>query len=256
MNIKKIMAAALLVVLLLGMMLPAGAASPRFIDEAGLLSAQEAANLTAKLDEISERLQFDVVVATVETLGNPDSVVYALDYYENHNFRADGGAILLLATEDRDFGFAYLGHGISVFTDSAEGKLYDSYIPHLRNDDYYLAFMAFADGVDDAVVYAAGAGARNRNFAIIGSIVVALLAAFIVTGSWKGQLKSVRKQDFARAYVRAGSLSLQHQGDVFLFRRVARTAKPQSSSGGGGGGGNRPASSSRGTSGGGRGGKY
>ena len=247
------MAAALLAILLLGTLLSVSAASPRLIDEVGLLSAEEAADLAAKLDEISERLQFDVVVATVETLGHPDAVVYALDYYEAHNFRADGGAILLLATEERDFGFAYLGHGISVFTDSVEGELYDSYISHLRNDDYYIAFMAFADGVDDAVTYAAGSGVRNRNYAIIGSLVAALFVAAIITGGWKSQLKSVQKQDFARAYVRADSLSLQNQGDVFLFCHVARTAKPQSSSSSSG---NRSASSSSGTSGGGRSGKY
>ena len=252
---RRTLIAALLLAVLMASLLPAGAAAvPRFVDEMGLLSAQEAAALTAKLDEISARQGFDVVVAVVDTLSHPDAVVAALDYYEANGFRSGGGAILLLAMAERDFGFGYLGSGIKIFTDAAEGKVYDSYIGHLRNSDYSAAFMAYADGVDSAITYHAGAGARNRNYAIIASLVIALLAAAIVTGGWKGQLKSVHKQNFARDYVRSGSLSLKHQGDTFLYRHVNRTAKPQSSSSGGGG--NRSVSSSSGSSGGGRSGKF
>jgi len=252
MKYRRIAVMVLLLVTLMTSLLPVQAAGPRFVDEMGLLSAQEAAALTAKLDEISARQGFDVVVAVVDTLSHSDPVVAAMDYYEANGFRK-GGAILLLAMAERDFAFAYLGSGKDIFTDSAEEKVYNSYIDHLRNSDYNKAFLAYADSVDAAITYHAGAGARNRKYAIIASLVIALLAAAIVTGGWKGQLKSVRKQDFARSYVRAGSMALTHQGDNFLYRHVNRTPKPQSSSSGGG---NRSASSSSGSSGGGRSGKF
>ena len=41
---------------------------PRFVDNAGLLSEDEADNLTEKLNEISKRQNLDVVIITVDSL--------------------------------------------------------------------------------------------------------------------------------------------------------------------------------------------
>jgi uncharacterized membrane protein YgcG len=98
----------------------------RFIDNEGLLALEQAAPLNNKLDKISERHQFDVVVAVVSTLRGREASLYAADFFEQNGFGYGenlDGAILLLATEDRDFCFAALGFGIKAFTPAGQSIL-------------------------------------------------------------------------------------------------------------------------------------
>ena len=135
----------------------AGERLPRFIDDKGLLTSAQAAKLNAKLDEISERHQFDTVVAVVDSLDHREARLYAADFFKQNGFgfgRALDGAILLLATRDRDFGFAATGFGLTAFTDAVNGHLIDLFLPHLRVDNYFEAFMVYADAVDDFVTQA------------------------------------------------------------------------------------------------------
>ena len=226
---------------------------PRFIDETGLLTDSQAANLTAKLNEVSEYRQFDVVVAVVPALDHREARLFAADFFEENGFGYGSdidGAILLLAMQDRDYGFASFGYGLYVFTETGQDFLIKRFLPQLKEDDYYGAFMAFAEAVDDFVGKAdEGAPydkgniplldyerqAYRRN-TIIFSLVVPLLAALIVTGRWKGQLKSVRKQNLAHAYIKEDSMNLAVQRDIFLHRRVTKVkiASESSSSGGSG----------------------
>ena len=63
--------------------------------------------------------------------------------------------------------------------------------------------------------------------AAIFALLLALLIALLVTASWKSQLKSVRRENFAGHYVRKDSLVLHHQSDVFSHKHVDRSAKPK-----------------------------
>ena len=251
----------------------AGERLPRFVDDKGLLTPAQAKELTARLDEISERHKFDTVVAVVHSL-NSGAVkgrkarLYAIDFYEQNGFgfgKDLDGIILLLATEDRDFGFATTGYGLKAFTDAGQEYLEKLFLPRLKENQYFEAFMAYADAADDFLTrakagkpYAEGnipltaeERARLRSWSIYGSLVLALIIAFFVTFAWKRQLKTVRKEDFAHAYVRDGSLALTKQQDFFLYRNVSKTARPKSNSSGGG-----SFKSSSGRSSSGRSGKY
>jgi len=220
-----------------------GGRSPRFIDEVGVLSSAQAANLTAKLDEISEYHRFDTVVAVVEYIDLRSPRVYAADFYEERGFSADG-IILLIATERRDFAFVTTGFGLYAFTDAGQEYLEKLFLPHLQRDDYYEAFMTFADSVDDFMTRAddgrpydrgnipltSSEKTRYRLYTIGGSLVLALIVAFLVTGTWKYQLKSVRPQNLASAYIREGSMVLTGKSDIFLYRNVTRVARASESS--------------------------
>ena len=61
--------------------------------------------------------------------------------------------------------------------------------------------------------------------AIIVCIVIAALAACIVTGILKAQLKSVRPQHSAGSYILPGSFRLYQSHDLFLYRNVSRTPR-------------------------------
>jgi len=228
---------------------PAGQRLPRFVDDVGLLNTIEAVTLTARLDKVSEQHQFDVVVVVIDSLGGRDPRVYAADFYEQNGYGLDGdseGIILLLAMEHRDFAFAVTdGYGTWAFTDAGQGYLERLFLPHLRENEFFEAFMAFTDGVDDFLIRADEGSPYDRGniplltgeqkrdariWAVVGSIIIAALIAAAVVLVWKNQLKSVRKQSGADAYIRDGSMMLRAQHDIFLHSQVAKTAREKSSS--------------------------
>ena len=235
--------------------------TPRFTDEVGLLSESQVSELTAKLDEISVRHQFDVVVTIAYSLDGKNPRVFAADFYENQGFgygENGDGIILMLAMEHRDFAFATKGHGLYVFTDAGQEHMEGLFLPYLRNDEYFEAFMAFADAADTFLIraeegerYEAGnipvsdsERLTNHLIAAAISLVIAFIVPGIVVWVWTNQLKSVRKKDFACNYIRQGSMQLTLQRDTFLYRNVTRTARQQSSSGGGSSGSFRSSSGS------------
>jgi len=255
---------------------PAGERLARFTDDKGLLTPAQSLELTAKLDKISERHQFDTVVAVVHSLQSGSSKVrearlYAIDFFEQNGFgfgKDLDGAILLLATKDRDFGFATTGFGVQAFTDAGQEYLEKLFLPYLQSGEYFEAFMAYADAVDDFLTKAkAGKPYAMGNIPLTAaelseyrmhtaacSLVLSLALAFLVTFIWKRQLTTVRGEYLADAYIREGSMAVTAQQDIFLHRHVHKTRRVKNQSGGGSGGGSFRSSSGRSSTG--RSGRY
>ena len=63
-------------------------------------------------------------------------------------------------------------------------------------------------------------------------IVIGLVGAFLIVGSMKSQLKTVRKQAAAANYVRKGSMQLTAQQDLFLYNKIDRVKKEEKSGSG------------------------
>ena len=127
----------------------------RYIDEVGLLNEQESNELKRRLDKISIANDFDTVIAIVESLGEWEARRYAAEIYEEYDFGIDeqnSGVILLIATESRDWGFATTGRGIEVFPQSSQDSLFDGVLPFLSEDDYFNAFLAFADKIEKSLL--------------------------------------------------------------------------------------------------------
>lgn len=64
---------------------------------------------------------------------------------------------------------------------------------------------------------------------ILVCLVIALVAAFVVTGAMKAQLKSVRRQNAAGSYVVDDSFRLNYRQDLFLYKNVTRQKRPEPS---------------------------
>ena len=78
----------------------------RLTDDAGLLTEEEKTALCAKLDEISERQAFDVVVVTKNGLDGKTAQEYADDFFDYNGFGQGeeyDGALLLLDMDSRAF---------------------------------------------------------------------------------------------------------------------------------------------------------
>jgi uncharacterized membrane protein YgcG len=134
---------------------------PTLVDHAHLLTQNQAEALSIRLKEIGSEYRCDVVIVTVQSLGNKTSEAYADDYFDYNGYgygakpneegtTIDGdGILLLLAMEDRDFAISTSGYGITAFTDyGIQEYLETSFLPYLSDNDYSRGFSAFADGCE------------------------------------------------------------------------------------------------------------
>ena len=238
----------------------------RFQDPDGILSGDEAEELNEKLDEISHDQEFDVTAALVNSLGGSSVQDYADDLYDmcDFGYGADrDGVLLLVSLEDHDWYISTSGYGITAFTDAGIQYIGEQIKPDLADGNYLDAFETYADKCDNFINQANSGEPYDVDhmpkeplspiwFGI--SFIVGLGGALLVVGVNKSELKSVGKQNEAQNYVRPGSMRVTKRSDLFLYRKVTRTEKPQPKSSGSGGSSTHTSSS--GNTHGGGGGKF
>lgn len=242
----------------------------RLVDNADLLNDSEETTLLAKLDEISERQQLDVVVVTVESVGDKTPEAYADDFYDYNGYgfgENHDGILLLVSMENRDWHITTTGYGITVFTDAGIKYLSKQFLDDLSDGNYAAAFTTYAEKCDEFITQAKTGEPYDVNnlpkepfdflMWILISVVVGLVAAYVITKIMKGKLKTVRFQPAASNYVKQGSLNLTNSQDIFLYTHVDRRPRPKdTSSGGSRSGGSSTHTSSSGSTHGGGGGKF
>lgn len=80
------------------------------------------------------------------------------------------------------------------------------------------------------VSFAAESGASgggNVFIHILIALAVGFIVAFIVTGVMKSKLRSVHRQDAASNYTREGSFEVTESKEIYLYKKVDKTAKPK-----------------------------
>ena len=211
--------------------------SDRLIDGGALLTDAQETAIAARLDEISEKHDLDLVIVTETTLNGRDKVGFADDFYDYGGYREDG-ILLLYCPSEGTRHFSTTGEAKTIFDDDALDKLVDTIVPYFDRGDVNGACLAFADTCDEIVT-----DARSFHFPwgllIFGLLIGAGLSFLIPMSVMKSKLKSVRFKAAASDYVRPGSMILTQNRDVFLFANVTKTPIPRdtsSRSGGGGGG--------------------
>lgn len=264
MKIMKRLMIFLTVSVLIGMTLCVGAADlPRLSDGAGLLSAQQASDLLAVLDEISERQQCDVVVLTEASLHGYGVQAYADDFYDEngYGFGAERDGILLLVDMgERMWALSTSGFGMYAFTDYGLAYLETCFLDALSSGDYAGAFLTFAQECDTLLTLAKqgtpldyddadngygydydygyddgyGTSAFDVKSALVSSGVIGLVCAAFAVMFMISQLKSVRQKN-AEAYLREGSLQVSDSRDMFLYRNVNKIRRQDDNSSSGGG---------------------
>ena len=212
---------------------------PRLLDDAGLLTDAEAAELLNQLDEVSERQNFDVVIITVDSLGDETAQQFADEVYEacGYGYGEDhDGILLLISMEDRDWAISTTGYGITAFTRSGQEYLVDQFKPDLSDGNYLKAFQIFVEKSDDFLTQAANGepyGKGNMPYIplswlhIVIAAGIGLLIGGITVGVMAGGMKSVKRQAAAKDYLREGSLNLTDSRDVFLYRTLDRRERPK-----------------------------
>ena len=216
---------------------------PRLVDNADVLTDSEEKSLLAKLNEISERQQIDVIIVTTYN-AEYNTITQFADDYNGSNFGDDGDGILLaMDFGKRDWAISIKGKAIRAFTDAGQKYMTDIFIPYISDGDIYKGFDTFADLCDKFIkqyktgsAYDVGNLPKERNmvFLIGASVIPALLLALAVCYGMTSQLKTVRRQYAADSYELRNSFYVNTAEDFFLYKRLSRTRRESSSSSGGG----------------------
>ena len=59
------------------------------------------------------------------------------------------------------------------------------------------------------------------------ALIIALIIAFIGTGALRSELKSVQTATQANIYIADGSFKLSNEQDIYICKKVEKTAKPK-----------------------------
>ncbi len=242
----------------------------RIADWADLLSDSEEAELSDKLDEISERQQVDVVVVTVDSLEGASAMDYADDVYDYNSYgfgEEHDGILFLISMEERDWYISTSGFGITAVTDAGREYMAEKFLPSLSDGEYSEAFRIFAEQCDNYITQARTGepydvdNVPTEPFSHVGALLIAVVAGFlialIVTGIMRLGLHSVYSRSAADSYMKKGSLRITREHELFLYKNVTRTEKPkESSSSDNNSGGSVTHTSSSGKTHGGGGGKF
>lgn len=233
----------------------------RLNDFADLLDDSEEQLLLAKLDEISERQQFDIAAVTADDLGGLSCMEYADDFFDCNGFGYGenyDGALLLISMEPGNHAcwISTSGYGVTALTDAGIDYMLDTIVDdHLVYGDFYGAIASFADLSDRFVTQArnstpydignmpdeplSGESSPGKSFSkelvlswLPPSLIFGLIVAAIRIAVMKSKMKSVRMQAAAGNYVKENSLSITNSSEIFLYSNISRT-KIESSSGGG-----------------------
>lgn len=247
--------------------IPAERLLPRLVDQADLLTDEEEAELLTQLDEISERQQCDVVVATVNSLEGKTAEAFADDTYDYNGYgfgESRDGILLLISMGERDWWLSTCGEGITIFTDAGLDYIAEKFTPMLSGENYKGAFTKYAELCDKFITQAAtgepyDVGNMPKGtvapFWIFGDLVIGCLIGLGMAKRKKKRLKTVNKKTKALDYAVAGTLMFRASSDHLINKRLT-TRTISSSDDSDSRGGSSTHTSSSGTTHGGRGGKF
>lgn len=224
-----------------------GAQTPtKVVDQAGLLSAEESLALTEQAETMTSQYETDVVILTVDSLGDKDAQTFADDYFDDQGYGVGpsySGILLLISMEARDWAMSTCGETASLVTDADLALLEDAMLPHLGDGQYFAAFTAYLQELDrvlSAPVPSSTTPAQNgtvhtapnSNHAaetslpllqIIGvALVLGVLSGGITVAVLRRGMNTARAQAAAGNYVEPQSFQLTQSRDIYLYSHTTR----------------------------------
>ena len=197
-------------------------------DEADLLTDSEEATLVEKLKEVSHACNAQLVVVTIASMDGGNIDVFVDDLYDSMGFgygENHDGVLLLVCMDPREYRILSNGYAGTAIGPDQIDTLCDFMETYLPNGHYTTAFHSFADQSGEFLEYYQMGSPFKVGKSLAISLIIGIIAGLIVAFILKGQLKSVRKQDQAYGYVKPGSMTVNLDHDIFLYRTVTRTKK-------------------------------
>jgi len=243
---KKLFSLLLCAVLCLSLALQVSARAPEedtLIDEADLLTLSEESALLDRLVQLSNTYNTQFAVAILDYAQYGDAAQTANQLYRDMDYgfgSAHDGILLVICMDVREYQIVTDGTANDTISSGEIDTIIDAMLPSLKSGDYYGAVSEFLTQCELALSDTGDSGSSFEwGKYILGSLGVGLIVGLITVFVMKSKLKSVRRQNHANVYVRSGSLDVTRAEDLYLYRTVTRTAKPQNNNRSGGGPTNR-----------------
>lgn len=211
-----------------------------FVDDADLFDEDSEQQLLVQMEQLSKRLDIDVVGVTTNNMNGVNAEQYARQYYQDHLYDHDG-IILMIDMEDRQWGLVSIGEMKNVFVKDVRDIMSDEFVPYLSDGDYQEAFNLYTSQVDKYVSLYQKYGSayldelaaieyedNKGTYFLMGSgigIVVGLIISAIVLAVLYGQCKMVKMQTQAKDYLVKNSMKMTRSQDLFLYSNVVRTKR-------------------------------
>ena len=224
---KKIISISIVLLLILSVsIIPAFAAEkPLLVDGMNFLTESEAAEVEAKLNEISDKYNMDFVIVTTDNLEGKTKMEFADDYYDYNGYgvgrRGDRSGALLLVYYNgygTERWISTRGYGITCFTDYGIQYIGSNLVPIMDEGEWSKAFLKYAELCSSLTDMAeegkpldvdnAPKSPKDILKGVIISFIVGLVIAFVIRGMVKSKYKPVRFKANASDYLVAGSLNL------------------------------------------------
>ena len=124
----------------------------RVVDRAGILSPEEEARLTSKLEEIENQTSVQFVVATIPSLEDEPIEDYSIRLAEQWKIGQaglDNGAIILVASTEKRVRIE-VGYGLEpVIPDGLAGRIIrERMTPSFRSGNYYEGLLSAIEGLE------------------------------------------------------------------------------------------------------------
>ena len=245
---KRRIVSLLVCLLLLGSLsATAFAATPYIVDEAGLLTASEEAQLENECRAFREANNMDIAIVTVNSLGGKTAMAYADDYFDAHY--GPNGLLLLISMGEREWHITTTGTANEAFQDSDLAAMENGFLDYLSDGFYNEAFTWF---LSDAAYYVSDVPPSPLVSSLVGAAPIGAIIALVIVLFMRLSMNTKRPQRSAGNYLNQGSYNLKTCQDLFLYSNVSKVRRQQSSSSSG----SSTHRSSSGASHGGRGGKF
>lgn len=203
----------------------------RFVDDANLLTEEEAETLEDRLDGISEELDCDVAIVTVDSIGLKEPQAYADDYFDNNGYgmgHEDDGILLLISMENRDWAISTHAFGVTAFTDVGLAHIMEWVTPSLSNGSYTDAFNLFADYCEEFIVKAqkgkpydkgnmpSPKTVRTYIVWLIPCLILGVILGVIAMLAKKATLGEIKYRARPASYVQTANIKMAY--DKYLYR--------------------------------------
>lgn len=246
---KKYLSFILCLLLLLALPMAASAANPYVVDDAGLLTSAEIAQLEERSAQFYIDTGMELVIVTAESLDGKTAMAYADEYFDANY--GENGILLLIAMQEREWHISTTGTAIEAFNEVDLMGMEDGIMKYLPDGKYFKTFDRFQS---DAEYYWNNEEISDFEASLVIGLPVGLVVALIAILIMRGTMNTKTSQRAAAEYQVDGSFNLRKHQDLFLYSRVTKTAKPKDTSNSSSGSSVHTSSSGR--SHGGRGGKF
>ena len=232
---------------------PVAAERPNLIDDYGVFSDEEAAEVNAKLAEFSEEKQIDYLIIFSEPFSEPEESVYTRyieAFYDENNYGlGDGrlGAVMLVDMANRKISLRAFGDAMYPVFDSDANidRVSEKVGEKLRDEDYagavdvfvresYRLYQRYNQTFLEKVI--------SMLFSFKALAVALIDAALITLGIRAGHNQNGKPR--SSEFEVGGSFRLQQRADTFSHKHVT-SRKIERSSGSGGGSSHASGSTSR-----------